>query len=107
AFGGASGDPERFIAETQWLRDLDPTYVRALISGLHDAVKGKRPFSWLPVVELCHWVVEQPREIPGRKSEYGDLDPGWVWTRKTIADLLSAGFEDGPTEMPFELRSIV
>jgi hypothetical protein len=100
-----TGDPEQFAAETQQFMDLDPTYVRALIRGLHDAVKRKCPFPWPPVLELCRWVVEQPREIPGRKSEYGDLDPGWGWTRKTIAELLSAGFENGPTEIPFELRS--
>jgi len=97
--------PERFSAEAEKFEGLDPTYVRSLLSGLRDAAKQKPTFSWPPVLDLCCWVVNQPREIPGRKSEYRDLDPGWGWTRKSISDLLSTGFEGGPTEIPFDLRT--
>src|SRR5207244_4207949 len=45
-------------------------------------------------------------EILGRKSQYADLDPGWVWARKTSASLLSAGFESGPAEIPFDCRHV-
>ncbi len=97
--------PERFASRAEQFQELDPTYVRALLSGFCDAAKQKRSFSWRPVLELCHWVMEQPREIPGRKRRL-DRDPGWIWTRKTIASLLSGGFESqaGPAEIPFELR---
>lgn len=50
--------------------------------------------------------MEQPREIPERKSRYTHLDPGWVWTRKTIASLLATGFESGPVEIPFDYRHV-
>jgi hypothetical protein len=52
--------------------------------------------------------MKQPREIPGRRGEYTDLDPGWIWTRGAIADLLYAGFEtvDGPADIPFDLHDL-
>lgn len=101
-----ASEPERFAVHAGRFQGLDPTYVRAFLSGLRDAAKEKRPFSWPPLLELCRWVVQQPRETPGRKSQYADLDPGWVWARKTSASLLSAGFESGPAEIPFDLRRI-
>lgn len=101
-----TADPARFAANADKFQGLDPTYVRALPSGLRDAVKQQQPFSWRPVLELCRWVMEQPREIPGRKSEYSHLEPGWVWTRGAIADLLDAGFESGPAAISFDLRAL-
>ena len=100
-------DPNKFAIKSAKFKGLDPTYVRALFSGLQDAAKQRKTFPWEPVLELCLWVVNQPREIPGRKSEYADLDPGWVWARKAIAGLLSNGFEPTEAEIPFELRSVV
>ncbi|MFX1298544.1 MAG: hypothetical protein ACFFD2_27265, partial [Promethearchaeota archaeon] len=99
-----ASEPERFANAALKFKQLDPTYVRALISGLCEAANQHRRFNWVPVLELCDWIVKQPREIPGRKCEYADLDPGWVWTRKRIADLLSVGFKEDTAEMPFELR---
>jgi hypothetical protein len=105
--GVIAEDPNKFATGSAKFQELDPTYVRALFSGLHDAAKQKKAFLWEPVLELGLWVVNQPREIPGRKSEYTDLDPGWVWTRKAIAELLSTGFEPTDAEIPFGLRSLV
>ncbi len=103
--GVVASNPEQFAEAAGQFQELDPTYVRALLSGLRDAAKGQRPLPWRPVLKLCQWVVDQPREIPDRNSEYADLDPGWGWTRKTIADLLSCGFAAGPAEIPFDLRT--
>lgn len=96
--------PEKFAAAAVIFRELDPTYVRGLVQGLEQAQKAGHNLSWGPILELAAWVVEQPREIPGRESRYADLDPGWVWTRKAIASLLSAGFDSGGNEMPREYR---
>lgn len=96
-------EPKRFATEAGQFQGLDPTYVRALISGLREAAKQKNTFPWPPVLDLFRWVIDQPREIPGRRGEYGDLDPHWGWTRQAIADLLSAGFESSVSEIPFDL----
>jgi len=102
-----ASDPERFAMEAWRFQELDPTYVRALISGLREAVKQKRAFPWLQVLDICHWVINQPREIPTRRGGDLDFDPDWIWTRKAIADLLSVGFETGAAEIPFNLRNEV
>lgn len=102
-----SQNPERFAREATSFQGLDPTYVRALISGLRDAAKEKRTFPWPPVLDLCRWVVDQPRKILGRHPKTRDADPDWGWTRKAIADLLSVGFEEGSWCIPFEYRSTV
>ncbi|MCA1614548.1 MAG: hypothetical protein LC795_09815 [Acidobacteria bacterium] len=102
-----TSEPARFASEAEKFCGLDPTYVRALLSGLRDAVKHPSPLSWSPVLALCHWVVEQPREIPGRENQPDNLDrdKDWGWSRGVIAELLSAGFQSGTAEVPFDLRN--
>lgn len=102
-----SQDPGRFAAGAERIEGLDPTYVRALLSGFREAIKQNRTFEWTPVLKLCSWVVSQPREIPGRSVSLGDADPDWGWTRKATADLLSTGFEEGPAMVPFDFRDAV
>ncbi len=101
-----AANPERFASDAMRFAGLDPTYVRAVIFGLAQAAGGgaNRVFPWPPVLDLCRWVLGQPREIPGRDRGNGMMDPGWVWTRKEIARLLERGFEEGPAEIPPELR---
>jgi hypothetical protein len=97
--------PERFDADAGRFIGFDPTYVRALLRGFHDATKQNRAFAWPQIMELCHWVIEQPRENPGRQREDTDADPDWGWTRKAIADLHRSGFEEHPAMIPYELRA--
>jgi hypothetical protein len=99
--------PDRFAAEAERFQDLDPTYVRALFSGLREGLEHQKVFDWRPVLRLCRWVVDRPREIPGRRVNHLGMDPDWGWTRKAIADLLVAGFESRSGEIPIELRDEV
>lgn len=100
-------DPKRFASGATKFEGLDPTYVRALLRGLCEAIENKRGFDWAPVLRLCQWVVSQPREIPGRVVEIWNADPDWGWTRKTIARLLSEGFREDEGMIPFNFRSVV
>jgi hypothetical protein len=106
----AVGDtPERYAERALEFRGLDPTYVRGLLNGLRGARKARRPFDWEPVLGLCEWVVQQPREITGRHgdAEERDLDPDWGWTRKEVAGLLEDGFDDGDGILPAHLQGRV
>jgi hypothetical protein len=110
ALTGAVGDaPERYAEHALEFRGLDPTYVRGLLNGLRGARKARRPFDWEPVLDLCEWVMQQPREIPGRSTdaEERDLDPDWSWTRKEVAGLLEDGFDDGDSTLPAHLQGRV
>jgi hypothetical protein len=97
-------DPQRFAQEARLFTGLHPTYVQALVEGWTDAAKGGRAFDWAPVLNLCAWVVRQPREIQRTPDRVFEEDPDWGWTRKAVAGLLSAGFAAGVAELPFELR---
>ena len=99
-------EPARFAAEAMRFQDLDPTYVRALVSGLREAIKQNRTLDWSSVLDLCRWVVSQPREIPGRQTEGMDADADWGWTRQYIAKLFSQGFQEHTGCIPFDLRSV-
>jgi len=101
-----SSESARYAAQARRFKDLDPTYVLGFIRGLREALRDNS-LSWRPVLDLCKWVVEQPRKIPGRTAAYADLDPGWVWTRKAIADLLSFGLESSGAAIPCDLRETV
>jgi len=100
-------NPTRFSLEAMKFVGLDPTYVRSLLSGLREVIKQKRVLDWPPVLDLCRWIVNQPREIPGREKSHGEADPDWGWTRKTIAELLSSGFEEGESCINYKCRSLV
>jgi len=106
--GVVEEDPERFAKESTRFCGLDPTYVCSLLHGLEGALRKKKIFSWGLVLELCKWVTEQPREIPGRDvRSYSlmDVDPHWGWTRKQIAHLFRVGFD--MDNIPFDLRKDV
>jgi hypothetical protein len=100
-------NPVPYAVDSHEFQGLDPTYVRAVIEGLQTAAKKELAFQWAPVLGLCQWVIDQPREIESRSARLGDADPDWGWTRKAIAWLLWAGLKEGPAEIPFELRKVV
>jgi len=97
-------EPDRFAEQASKFKGIDPTYVRGILSGLRDALKDGRILNWSPVIGLCQWAVDQPREMVTHRIPYDNRDPDWGWTRKSIADLFSAGFDAGEAEIPFEYR---
>ena len=95
--------PSLFSSMSLYFKTLDPTYIRALITGLAEAKKENQAFKWDPLLELCNWVVNQPRDISKlQKQKNRDSDPDWGWTRKSIVDLLVSGFSSNI--LPFSYR---
>ncbi|MDA2933697.1 hypothetical protein MYX82_05085 [Acidobacteria bacterium AH-259-D05] len=99
--------PEHFARDSAQFQGVDPTYVRSLLSGLENALKQKRPFRWKPVLELCHWVVSQPRTLTERKVQPFDYDANWGPARKAVADLVFRGLEHEELNIPYECREMV
>ncbi len=97
--------PDKFEDLVEEFKDLDPTYVRAYVQAFSELIQGNYQLSWARILDLCFWVVQQPRAIIDRKSKGLDQDPDWGWCRRTIASLLSRGLNDG--SIPFELRETV
>ena len=100
-------DPQRFAPQANQFRSFDPTYVRGVLFGLRDALRQGKRFDWKSVLELCEWVVSQPRDIADMQSRETLASLGWGRTRKVITDLLSAGFGDHEMNIPFSFRQRV
>lgn len=98
--------PTKFISYSELFVDLDPTYVRPFFDGIRNTSIKYSALSWEPILFLADWVMKQPREIIGRTTEYSDLDPGWVWTRLSIARLLSQAVKKDNDEdaIPYKYR---
>ena len=111
-------DPARFAVLATRFADLDPTYGRGLLAGLTNALtpQPKAPaaggtnagagdtassesdphstavFDWTPVLAFGQAVLDRPRLLPGRSpTGDGGRDPGWIWCRQQLADLLAQG----------------
>ncbi len=104
-----TSEPERFALEADRFAGCDPTYIRHVIGGFHEAARQNRVFPWPGVLNLCQWVMEQPRDGSEDEAESVDdeRDKGWQWTRGNIADLLEEGFKGNAVSIPFELRESV
>lgn len=103
-----SQEPEPYAAEAEEFMGLDPTYVRAVLSGMDRAAREGAAISWGPVLSLCEWVLDQPREIAGRsQTGWRDSDPHWGWARKQIAALLDRGVRSREHPVPYEHRQRV
>ena len=101
-------DPVRFAEEAAGFADLDPTYVRALFSGLREALVNERCFPWPSVISLAVAVIERPREIEGRDPRgLGAGDPGWVWTWQDLGHLIAAGLGRREGGIPHDERDRV
>lgn len=99
----------RFSAEASAFQVEAPEYVVSILEGFDEALRAGTALHWDGVLDLCAWIVEQPREIYGREEkEYvlQDRPPGWMWVRSSVASLIERGLrEDGA--IPFALRDRV
>ncbi len=87
-------NPESFAKYANRFTGLDATYVRSLLSGFIEAIKKLKTIELESILDLCEWVVKQPRDISILKnSNFDGSDPNWGWARKTIADLFIHGFK--------------
>ena len=103
--GVVAGRPAPYAFVANDFRGLDPTYVRALMTGLRQAVIDGRPFDWEPVLAFARLVVSSPWAIVPGASHRLERDVDWSPTNQSIAELLSSGFEaaDG---VPLALRGV-
>jgi hypothetical protein len=97
-----------FSARAREFEGFDATYVRTILAGLEDAVKAEGVIDWDATLDLCAWVVAQPRMIPDRVGREFDDDPHWGYARSAIGRLLDAGLRaKNPVVLPRVLRDRV
>jgi hypothetical protein len=95
--------PAKYADAAQQFQALEPTYVRALLTGLSDAAKRGEPFAWDPVLALCQWVMSQPEPDPTVTADL-ERDTDWGPARRQITDLLSRGLAEGAAELDITER---
>ena len=86
--------PVEFGALAERIVELDPTYVRAVLHGLEQAVKGGEEVPWAETLTLIELAVQSPglEEAP-EVRERDDRDPDWRWARKEAASLLESALQ--------------
>lgn len=98
--------PDKFYEILEKVSEIDPIYVRGLLSGYLDVFKQTKKLEWQRIFKVCNWILDQPREIPNRKVFDSEDDPDWGRTRMRIADLLYHCL-DVSVNMPIFNREIV
>jgi len=103
--------PGRFSGEAMLFREVEPTYLRALIAGLAAAVEKEQAIAWEPVVELSAWVTRQPVDPnPERRHglrPYDARDVNWRPARREIGRLIGTGMKAGESGIPLSQRAVV
>lgn len=102
-----ASDPERFAKEVESIKQLDPTYVRAVLSGLRDALQKRGLAAWPTILKLCKWVIDQPSELAATRGRITEEDPDWTWTKGSIESLIEDGLKSETSNIPFNLRQNV
>lgn len=101
-------EPVRFAEKAELFSEVDPTYVRSVLSGFGEAIKAEQRFPWEGVLRLCAAVLQKPIQIPGRSARrLFDFDPHWNGARRGIIALISSGLMEGPASIPLNCRSQV
>ncbi len=85
--------PDGFTEQWGAVLDLEPTYVRSILSGFEKAVRDGTTLDWDPVLSLSHEVVRKPDEPAAREPGWNEHDPDWGWARKTVAGLIVVAIE--------------
>lgn len=99
-------NPVHIAQEAPLFRGLEPTYVRSLLRGFEEALKGDKRFEWSGVLDLCEWVVAQAWEDERVRNDWS-RDPGWSWSRKAVASLIAKGVDSESNQIPIQAREQV
>jgi|GEM_PF-2149627 len=79
-----------FLAAADEFKALHPTYVRSLIEGLDESVRGGTPIDWSSMLRFCRWAVMETRTVDS--PDQGVTDTDFSWTRGAIVRLLQTTF---------------
>jgi hypothetical protein len=90
--------PSEYSSAAEQFRGVDPTYVRAVFSGLRASV-NQGSITWQPVLRLGSWVVAQPRDQLS-PERYDEKDNDWSQARKELMRLLEDAMGKSSSALP-------
>lgn len=100
--------PAEYVEIAAEFAQLDPTYARALFSGLAESVKQQSPADWAPLIVLAESVVAQHDEDPDQEVQGFDRDGSWRFAQRELLRLIEAAVgKSGPGDTDLPLSSLV
>lgn len=102
-------EPDKFAKNALKFKEMEKTYIRAIISGFSEALKGSNTFPWPPILELCVWIVNQVDSASEsiNEEENEGRDPNWNLTLKEVARLIENGLSSTSNQIPISKRKVV
>ena len=88
--------PSEYVAVSAEFAELDPTYVRALFSGLAETVKQESPADWAPVIALAERVVAHEEDAEQEVQGF-DRDGSWRFAQRELLRLIEAALSKEAT----------
>jgi predicted DNA-binding transcriptional regulator AlpA len=97
--------PQVFATDALAFANISSTYVAALMTGWHNALKGSRYFEWSGPLDLAQQMLESysapteqtASELPGALDSESHR-----WTKSELLRLVAQGMDDGPGRIPSE-----
>jgi hypothetical protein len=71
----------------------DPTYIRAVIVGLRDAVKAGESVTWTTLLDALEVVVSEPWEVTPRSQDSFESDQDWKESIRATVSLLQEALD--------------
>jgi hypothetical protein len=102
-----NSNPKEISNNADKFKNVNPPQLEAFIGYCTDYLKIGTFERYDKIFELLQWVLDQPREIPNYDGPYKDLNPGWVWTRKSIARFISELLSRHPNDIKLEYRNTI
>jgi hypothetical protein len=102
-----TSNPKEISDNADKFKIIKPQHIDALISSCADYLKIGTFERYDKLFEFLQWIVDQPRAIPNYDGPYKDLNPGWVWTRKSIARFINELFLRHPNDIKLEYRNTI
>ena len=100
-------NPSVFSTEAGKFMNLDVTYIRALITGLQDAVKEQKAIDWSSILDLCLWIVQHRDDTTGSDAELFERDQTYGPCRQAVTMLILQGLKWGDAKIPADQRETV
>jgi hypothetical protein len=98
--------PAEFLAAADEFKPLHPTYARALIEGLTEAIKSGTLIDWNRTLGFARWAATATYQ--NMEETHGITDPDYSWTLGAIMRLFQAGFGAAvASTIPVELATMV
>lgn len=95
-----NADPKAFSANATKFRRLRPVFIRGLLEGLQQSVANGGEITWAPLFALMTGITERAEApAPDVEQVAGD-DPNWLWTLRTMVEVLGSGLRGGVERLP-------